>query len=251
MPLPKYLQGSDTWRPLADYQQQLGGMFDTSDISSNYEGAISSQFDSGRAMAAAAASQYQNRAQQVGASGLGAGYASGQAMLPAWQQANTMRADLASKQLQARTQQAGIGADLASRIGQLQSARQGQLFDYTNQQRNRAQSSLQFGQDLDYRNRALAQNQSQFTTSEADRNSQFGQTYDLQNRQLAAQTNSQSSNDRLRALQLAMQTPRNSYSWSTDNSGNPINMSDQKNANAFGQQQAFFNNIRNQIGNYF
>lgn len=237
--VPQFMR-QNTWQPLKQQQAALPGMFDTSGLAANYENAISSNFDQGRALAASAGTTYSNRAAQSGASRLGAGYATGQAMLPFFQQANQMRADLGAKQLQARTAQAGMMTDLASRIGQLQSARQGQMGDLYTGFQNRQQNQNQFNSDLDYRNRSLAQNQSQFDSSQAQQRSEFDVT--------AGQNASQ---NRLNALQLAMRMPQGGHLWRTDMFGRPIGELGQQQANSWQQEQSYMGNIRNQLQSYF
>ncbi len=178
--IPGFLSGPNPWRAAAQYAQQLPALFDTSAQRQNVENQISGNFDSGRSAAAAAASRYANTASQSGGSSQGAGFAAGQAMLPFYRQANDARAQFGQLDLQARGQQAGIGADLARSIGQLQQQRQGMLSDYFQGQQRLNQGNNQFSQDLDYRNRALAQNQSQFGSSQYERGREFDTTTQLQ-----------------------------------------------------------------------
>lgn len=237
--IPSSLQGSP-WKPLQQQQNQLAGLFDTSGLQSAYQNQASGNLDQGRALAAAAASSYTNRAAQSGASSLGAGFARGQAMLPIYQQNNALMSDFASKQLQAKTSQGQIGSDIAGRIGQLQSARQSMLSDYMQGQQRLQQGNQQFNADLDYRNRALAQNQTQFAGSQNEK----GREFDVNAGQ-------QGQMNRLRALQLAMQMPRQNYSWNTNWAGGPINQSDATAMQNFGQQNQFFNGLRSDFQSLF
>lgn len=235
---PQFLQ-QQTWKPLQQQQAALPGMFDTSAMTQSYENGIGSMFDQGRALAAAAGAGYVNRQMQAGASTAGAGFARAQAMLPIYAQANQMRSDLATKQLQARTAQAGASADIAGRISQLMGARQGQMVDWFGQQNQLHQNQRQFMSDLDYRNRSLAQNQSQFDTSQAERKSEFGVTSGQQD----AQT-------RLQAMQLGLQVPRQQYKYHLDQFGNPMSPADATVQGWSNNQQDFFGNLRNQISGY-
>lgn len=170
--LPSFFN-SNPWRPVAQYAQQLPALFNTDAQRQNVENQISGNFDSGRSAAAAAASRYANTAAQTGGSAQGAGFAGAQAMLPFYRQANDARAAFGQLDLQARSQQGQIGADLARSIGTLQSQRQSMLSDYFQGQQRLNQSNNQFAQDLDYRNRALQQNQNQFTSGQGQQEHQF------------------------------------------------------------------------------
>lgn len=165
--------GYNPWRPLVEYQAKLPGLFDTSGLQQGYNRQISDQYDIGRSLTAAATNAYVNRAAQSGQSTAGAAFAGGQAMLPYLRQANQLRTDLAGRMLQANTAQAGIGADLASRIGGLQSTRQGQEAGYQTDQQRLRQQQEQFNADLAFRQQQLAQQQSQFNANFLQRGREF------------------------------------------------------------------------------
>jgi len=214
--LPSYLQGQP-WQNAQQYQAKLPVMFNTNALQKSYGNLQQQTFNQGRALAAAAANQYTQRAQQAGASTLGAGFAEASAMLPIYGQQAQLQSDLASKQLQFRGQQAQIGAGLAGTIGQLKQGQQSTYADYF------------------LRQQQLQQQQQQ-----------FGQTYSLQERAQA----SNEKNDRLKALQLAMQTPRSSYSYATGMGGLPMTARDQQQMQASQSQEQFFSNLRNQLGGF-
>lgn len=236
---PSFLQGG-SWNGLNKLQGQIPGLFDTSALQTSYQNQAGSNMDQGRALAAAAGAAYQNRAQQSGASQQGSGFAMGQAMLPIYAQNNSLMSDLATKQLQARTAQAGVQSDIAGRIGQLQSARQGQLSDlYGNWQRLQ-QNKSQFNQDLGFRNKEMAQNQMQFGASQREKSREFD-----------VQAGQQSQMNRLQALGLAMKLPRQSYSYHTNLFGNPINGADASAMQGSARQNDFYSGLQNQLQSFF
>ncbi len=217
--LPDWLQQGNTGQ-LQQFLGQLPALFNTKGLNTSYQNAISSEMNQGRALAAAGSRQYANRAAQTGASGLGAGFAAGQALLPYFDQRNSMLSDLEKQKLMARTQQAQLTGDLAGRIAQLQQMRQGMISDYST-----AQQKLQ-------------QEGGQFDTTQEERQREFNTTSGLQQQGM-----------NLDALKLAMSVPRQHYTWNTDQSGHPSTPFDEQQAGAFGQQQNYFNTLRNKIGN--
>lgn len=163
--IPSYLQQNTAAAPQS-YMAQLPGLFNTSGLTSSYNNQISTNFDQGRALAAAAANQYTTRAQQEGGSTLGAGFAQAGAMLPVYAQNAALQSDLANKQLQYRGQQATIGAGLAGDIGKLQSQQQSTYSDYLmNQQRLNQQQQQYLGQ--------FSQNEQQFRQTAAEKAREF------------------------------------------------------------------------------
>lgn len=145
--LPSYLQ-QNTAATSQGYLAQLPGMFNTSNLQSAYGNQEQANWDSGSALAAAAANQYVQRANQSGASTLGAGFAQASAMLPVYQQNAAMQSDLANKQLQYKAQQATIGAGLSGDIGRLQSQQQSTWSDYLLNQQKLQQQNQQFNLNL-------------------------------------------------------------------------------------------------------
>lgn len=238
-PAPSYLAGNDTGA-LQSYLGQLPSMFNTSGLQSSYATMNQGVSDNSRAMAAAAANAYVNRARQSGASQLGAGFAQAGAMLPGYAQIAQNNADLAGKQLQYTSQQAQIGAGLSSDIGKLQAAHQSALSDYYLNQQKLQQSQSQFGQDLGFRQQQLAQQQSQFGQSQAQQLSEFGQTNALQ-----------LGNQQLNALQLASRLRTQPYGYSTDMGGNPLTAGDASNMQMANQQNQFGLNLRNSLASFF
>lgn len=237
--VPNFMQGKP-WQPAQQFAGQVPGLFDTTQMMQRGQDAITSQLAQARAAAASASAQYVNRAQQSGASGLGAGFAQGQAMLGAYNSANQAYSDLAGRQLQAKMAQGNLQGELYGRIGQLMGARQGQIGDLYTGFQNRAQNQSQFNSDLDYRNRSLAQNQSQFDASLSERKNEFGVT--------SGQSGMQ---NRLAALALAMKAPRQSFSWHTNASGNPMGDADATAMQGYGRQQDFYGNLQNQLQSFF
>lgn len=239
MPLPGFLQPTYTGA-LQKLQTSLPGFFDTSGIEKAYGNQASSNLDQGRALAAAAGAGYANRAQQSGASSLGAGFAQAQAMLPIYGQNNALMSDLATKQLQARTGQAGAGIDISKAMAQLLATRQGLISDYTLGSRRLGQQQIQFGQELAQRNQ-------QFNQDLGFRNQQLSQQGSQFEQNLGFQQQNAGTENRLKALQLAIGMPRQSYSWNTNNAGMPISGTDAASANAFGRQQNFYGGIQNSL----
>lgn len=213
--LPSYLQ-QNTAASAQNYMRQLPGLFNTSGLTSAYNNQISTNFDQGRALAAAAANQYTQRAQQEGGSTLGAGFAQAGAMLPVYAQNASLQSDLANKQLQYRGQQATLGAGLAGDIGRLQSAQQGTWSDYLlNQQR-------------------LQQQQQQF----------YG-TMGLQQQQLNQTAKQQAAQNGLQGAALALQyAPRGTgSSYYTNNNGSGMSYADQQTINRVNSQQSYLQGI--------
>jgi|GEM_PF-6758436 len=142
--LPGFLQ-SQPWAAPQSYLGQLPGMFNTTGLRNSYTGLENQNFNQGSAIAAAAANQYVQRANQVGGSALGAGFAQASAMLPVYQQNAQMNQQLQNQLLQYHAQQAQIGAGLSGDIGRLQGGYQSTLSDYLTTQQKLAQQNQQFG----------------------------------------------------------------------------------------------------------
>lgn len=213
--IPSYLQQNTAAAPQS-YMAQLPGLFNTSGLTSSYNNQISTNFDQGRALAAAAANQYTTRAQQEGGSTLGAGFAQAGAMLPVYAQNAALQSDLANKQLQYRGQQATIGAGLAGDIGKLQSQQQSTYSDYLMNQQRLAQQQQQFNADLGFRNQQLAATQQQ-----------------------------QAAQNRLQGSALALQyAPRGAgSSYYTNNNGSGMSYADQQTINRINGQQGYVQGI--------
>lgn len=214
MGIPAYLNyNPGQWAQ--SYLSTLPGQFDTSGLQNAYKTQEASNWNSGSAIAAAASNQYTQRANQTGASSLGAGFAQASAMLPVYQQNASMQSDLQNKLLQYHSQQAQIGAGLASDIGKQQGQYQSTLSDYFLNQQKLQQQQSQFGQTLGFQQQ-----------QEADQN-------------------------RLNALGLAQKMPRQSYSFSTDNAGNPMTGGDALGMQQFNRQNQFLQSVRSGIQSYF
>jgi hypothetical protein len=218
---PPYLQ-SQPWQTSQNYLNGLGSMFSTRGIANDTQALNQQTWNSGSAIAAAAANQYRQRALQTGASSLGAGFAQASAMLPLYGQIAQNNLDLGKLRLQSQAQQAQIGASLAGDIGREQGQYQSTLADYfLNQQK-------------------LAQQQSQ-----------FGQTLGLQQQQLAAQTANQQQQNKLLALSLASKLPAVSGGYYTDNMGNPMSGADAATMARLKQGQNFGSDVRNTLYSFF
>jgi hypothetical protein len=216
--LPSWLQQGNTAQ-LQQVLSSLPALFNTKGLTNRYNGAISSELAQGQALASAGARQYANRAAQVGASGLGAGFAQGQAMLPYFNQRNDMLTDLEKQKALARSQQGQLASDLAGRIGQLQQMRQATISDYSSGQQK------------------LQQEASQFDTSQSEREREFNTTAGMQQ---------QSQN--LDAMKLAMSLPRQRYEWNTGMNGQPLTANDRQQQQGFSQQQNYFGQLRSALG---
>lgn len=216
--LPAWLQQGNTGQ-LQSLLGQLPQLFNTKGLNTSYQNAISGEMNQGRALAAAGSRQYANRAAQTGASGLGAGFAAGQALLPYFDQRNSMLSDLEKQKLLARTQQAQLSGDLAGRIGQLQQMRQGMISDYST-----AQQKLQ-------------QESTQFDTTNTERQREFNTTSGQQQQGL-----------NLDALKLAMQVPRQHYQWNEDQFGKPEGPGAADAKQGYQNQQNYWGQIQQKLG---
>lgn len=225
---PSYLQNSNVGQ-LQGLYGQLSGLFDTSQMTSDANNAIQGNYNQGRALAAAAGRAYVNRAQQSGASTLGAGFAEGQAMLPIYNQRTQATADLSNRQLQYHTAQAGAQSAVAGQIGQLQQAHAATLADYFANQQKMGLQNQQFNLDLGYRQNVLAQDQSQFSSRLGEQSREF-------NVGQSNQQNSQNAALRLQALGMALKMPQQSYGWSTTATGVPRTAYDMQQSQLYGQQ---------------
>jgi hypothetical protein len=187
---PSYLQ-QQPWQASQNYLASLPNYFTNTGIGAATRNLNNQTWNSASAIAAAASTRYAQTAQQNGASTLGAGFAQNAAMVPAYQQIAQNNQDLDKLRLQARGQQAQIGAGLSSDIGKLQEGYQSTLSDYfLNQQKLQQQQS------------------------------QFGQTYGLQQQQLAQQTAYQQGSLALQKAQLALQNnPIKAGFYATNNQG--------------------------------
>lgn len=213
--LPSYLQQNPA-SASQSYLSQLPGMFNTSGLQSAYGNQEQSNWDSGSALAAAAANQYVQRAQQSGASTLGAGFAQASAMLPVYQQNASMQSDLQNKMLQYKAQQATIGAGLSGDIGRLQGQYQGTLSDY-------------------FLNQQKLQQQQQ----------QFGDTFGLQQRQLSASVANQNAQNSLQGASLALKYAPSGAgnSYETGVLGQPSSPQDAATMARVNQQQTYLRSV--------
>lgn len=215
--IPSWLQSDNTGQMQA-LLARLPKLFSTKALTNRTNAAINTQIGMGQAMSSAAGRQYANRAAQVGASGMGAGFAMGQAMLPYFGQRNEMLSDLEKQKAIARQQQGQLSSDLAGRIGQLQAMRQSNISEYSTAQQR------------------MQQEGDQFTASQSERSREFDVSAGMQQQGM-----------NLDRMKLAMSMPRQRYQWNTNNAGTPIDANDRRQAQGYDNQQAYFANLRNSL----
>jgi len=243
MAIPSWLSKSPLMAELASEYAGLDKAFDTSGIESSFGNANAFMLNDARARSGAMAAAAQNRARRSGGQ-VAASFAAGQAMLPAYRQQAESLANLAQLKLQASGNRAQLGASIAGEMAGRRQTQQGMLADWQNAALNRAQQGQQFNAQLQQQgsqfDRNLSQQGSQFDRSLLQNSSQFGQT-------LAFNKQNQAHNNQLQALQLAMQMPQKSYSWTADNRGNLLSGAPQYHA---AQQQNMRNSaIQNRLLN--
>ena len=121
---------------LTQFQKQIPGLLNTAGVEKSYHNQIDGMMAQGRGHAAAAGQAYGQRAIQAGASGMGAGFAQAQAMLPMYAQQGAMLSDLAGIQQRAKAGQASEMGGAASQLSSMAAQREGMMTDYAqNQQR--------------------------------------------------------------------------------------------------------------------
>lgn len=119
--LPSWLQANpdDQMHELLQSYAGIGAAFDPTAQVTARNDAIGYNTTAGNQAANNAASEYANRAQQSGASALGAGVVKAQAMLPVFQQNAALKTDAADVAAKAHADAAGLASQIASTIGNL------------------------------------------------------------------------------------------------------------------------------------
>lgn len=219
--LPPYLQNNPS-AASQGYLAHLPAMFNTGGLKSAYQQQSQQDYNQGSALAAAAANQYTQRANQTGASNLGAGFAQASAMIPVYGQQADLMGEYQKQRLSYLGQQAQIGAGLTGDIGRQQGQYQANLADYlTNQQKMQQQQS------------------------------QFGQTFGLEQQRLAQQGQQFNATNRLDALQLALRAPGQSFSYATNAQGQPNTANDARALQGAQAQNQYYQNLRGRLQSYF
>lgn len=169
--MPDWLT-QDNSADLRTFQSQIPGLFDMSATRNAYNGAMDSQYSQGMAGANAAGTAYTNRAMQVGASGMGGGFATGQAMLGVNNQRAQMMKELAALQNQSNQAQAGAMGTAAGDLSRLAAQRTSQIADWTQSQKANQLELSKLQQQQGQFSATLNENARQFTLSQAQQDKQ-------------------------------------------------------------------------------
>lgn len=221
--LPSWLSsnGDANMKELLDTYSGIGAAFDPTGQVNARNAQIGYNTTAGNQAANNAATEYSNRAQQSGGSGLGAGAVKAQALMPVMSQNAQLRTDAADVAAKSHQDAITLASQVAGTIGNLRSSYLNTLTQYSTGQQQLALSKYQAEQGAagQAANTALGYAQTQA---------------DMYKTQLSA---TQSANDskRLAATSL-LSAPGPSGNYTTDNNGNVLS------------GQTAYNNVKNWQG---
>lgn len=160
---PDYLSGNPN-QNLQKFQQQLPGLFNFKPIQQAGNAFIQSNFDQGRASAAAQAAAAQSRAIQSGGQ-VGSSFAQSSASLPLYNQRNQQSLDLAKLLAQMRQSQAGLMGQSAGQMDNNSLQQSAQRNQYGLAQQNMASQNSQFADTFGLQQQQFGLQQRQFDQS--------------------------------------------------------------------------------------
>lgn len=160
---PSYLTGNPN-QNLQAFQNRLPSLYNFKNIAATGNAFIQSNFDQGRASAAAQAAAAQNRAMQSGGQ-VGASFAQSSAMLPIYNQRNQQSLDLAKMQGQMRESEAGLYGQSAGQMDQNSMQRAAQQNQYGLAQQQMSSQNAQFQDTFGLQQQQFGLQQRQFGLS--------------------------------------------------------------------------------------
>lgn len=160
---PDYMSGNPN-QNLQQFQQQISKYYNFKPIAAAGNAYIQSNFDQGRASAAAMAAAAQNRAMQSGGQ-VGSSFAQAGAMLPLYNQRNQQALDLAKLHGQMNMSQAGLQEQTAGAMDDNALRRAAMQSQYGLAQQNMASQNSQFDQTFGLQQQQFGLQQRQFDAS--------------------------------------------------------------------------------------